>query len=149
MPDLLPSIRASIVAAASVTSELPAYAGSFPVFTRRPVPDAAPTLVVVVNPQVQAGANDGINDLRPIVVHDVVVYGQNGAAAGGVDEYRKVERIGQALQQLFHSHPELVSAAGWSTIDVTASGPSPAPTDDEQTVGRLVSVTTRLAKLLP
>lgn len=146
MPDLLESIRATILGASSVTSELEAYLNSYPVFTRRPVPDDAPPVVVVVNPQFQSGQSDGMRDQRPSLTHDVAVYGPNEPA----ESYRKVERVSHALQQLFHRRPGSVSASGsWTVTDVTAVGPSPAPVDDEETVGRRVEITARLARLTP
>lgn len=143
--DLLPALRAAIAAHAAVTSELAAYAASYPIFTRRPIPDDAPALVVIIGPVIESGRADGIDDQRPILTHDISVYGPNGAA-GTQDAYRAVERIAFAIQQLFHRRPEEVQVAGWQTIDVTARGPSPAPVDDEQTVGRRVEVTSRLAR---
>ena len=145
--DLLPSIRAALAGAAAVTNELAAYLGSYPIFTRRPVPDDAPYPLIVINPVIQAGQGDGIRDQRPALVHDIIAYGTNGLT-GTVDNYRAVERIAFAVQQLFHRNPGAVSASGWSTSDVTALGPFPAPADDEQTVGRRVEITARLARLI-
>ena len=144
--DLLPAIRASLVGDADIIDELTAYAGSYPVFTRRPVPNNAPYPLIVVNPQIQVGQVDGISDQKPILTHDIAVYGRNGMA-GTVDNYRAVERIAFLIHQLFHRRPASVSVSGWGVVDVTALGPFPAPVDDEQTVGRRVEVTARLARL--
>ena len=144
--NLLPAIRASLIGTAAITGELAAYAGSYPVFTRRPVPDDAPYPLIVVNPQIQVGQADGMADQKPVLVHDIAVYGLNGVA-GTTDNYRAVEHIAFLVHQLFHRKPASVSASGWGVVDVTALGPFPAPVDDEQTVGRRVEITARLARL--
>lgn len=143
--DLLPSIRAALIANAPITALLPAYLGSYPVFTRRPVPDDAPLPLIVVNPQIQSGEEDGLTDQRPALTHDIVVYGRSGVD-GGIDHYRTVDDLARRVQQLFHRQRAAVSASGWTITDVTARGPFPAPVDDEQTVGRRVEVTAQLAR---
>lgn len=141
--DLATPIRSALIGASSVTGELTAYKGSFPIFTRRPVPEDAPFPMVVVSSGFQAGEQDGINDQRPVLVRDVLVYGRNDIA----EKYRQVETIAFAVRELFHRQRDSIAVSGWSVVDVLASGPSPAPTDDEQTAGRLVELTVRLARM--
>lgn len=147
MPDLLATLRSALVGSGAVADELPEYAGSLPIFTRRPVPDDAPMPMIIINPQIQAGQADGMRDQRPVIVHDIIAYGRNGTA-GTSDDYRRIERLAHAVQQLLHRRPDrLLPANGWAIIDVVASGPSPAPGDDEQTIARRVEVTVRAARL--
>jgi hypothetical protein len=141
MADVATALRAAIIGAASVTTELAAYAGSFPVFTRRPVPDDAPGLVIIVSPDITQSDEDGLSDARPVIIRDISAYGPNDTAAN----YRKVERIGYALRDLFHRRPTSISVSGWAVARIEAQGPIPAPTDDEQTVGRMVTLAIRLA----
>ena len=42
----------------------------------------------------------------------------------------------------------LLSTGDYNLLDIRASGPRPAPTDDQQTVGRLVELTVRLSRKL-
>jgi hypothetical protein len=140
--DLSVPIRDAIVAETAITDELPAYLGSLPVFTRVPVPDDAPYPLIVVAAQFQGAMDDGINDQRPAIVRDVIVYGKNDTAAN----YRQVEAIAFAVRDLFHSQREAIIVPDWGVIDITAMAPAVAPVDDEQTVGRRVELTVRLAR---
>lgn len=143
MPDLAQALRTAIIGATSVTAELESYLDSFPVFTRRPAPDDAPGLVIFVSPDIVSSDEDGLSDARPVIVRDVSAYGPNTAAS----DYRKVERIGYALRDLFHRRPQAFSISGWKVVRVEVQGPIPAPTDDEQTIGRMITLTIRLARV--
>jgi hypothetical protein len=140
--DITQPIRDAVVAA--MGSSLPVYNGSPPVFTRRPVPSKAPYPMIVISSDVSLTENDGIDDERPIVIRDVAVYGVNDVAGN----YREVEDIAYAVRHLFHRQRESLdlSASTYKVIDIQASGPRMAPTDDQQTVGRLVELTVRLAR---
>lgn len=142
--DLAAPTLAALRAATSVTSELQAYAGSYPIFTRVPVPDDAPDRVVVISPTMHAGEEDGINDQRPVLSNTIATYDVNDPQSSA--NYRAVERIAFAVQQLFHRNRTAITVSGWSVVDITARGPAIAPVDDEQTVGRMVTVTYRLAR---
>lgn len=150
IPDLAAPIRAALVGETDITDLLPAYLGSYPVFTRRPVPDDAPYPMIVVSPDIgdtvtqQAGGSsgDGVRDFRPALERDVVVYGKNEPA----QNYRDVETIARAVRALFHRARTSISVSGWAVVQVTATAPRAAPTDDEQTVGRVVTLTVQLAR---
>lgn len=137
--DLSVPIRDAVIAA--VGSSLPAYNGDAPVFTRRPVPVNAPLPLVVISSDITINDEDGIHDTRLIVVRDVITYGRND-----IDSYRQVEEIAYTLRGAFHRNRLALSLVEWSVVDIRASGPVMAPVDDEQTVGRLVGLTVRLAK---
>ena len=139
-PDLTQPLRAAIVAYAAVTSQLEAYKGSFPVFTKRPVPTDAPYPCIVISQDISNGNEDGINDFRPVVVRDIAVYGLNSQPG----DVRVVEEISYSLRELFHRQKGSLTVAGWSVIDVVVSGPSDAPAEDLIT-GRRVELTVRLA----
>lgn len=140
--DLSAPIRAAIVAESSVTAALPAYLDSYPVFTRVPVPDDAPYPMVVVHAQLDGGNRDGINDQQPTIICDLSAYGRNDTAA----HYRVVEALGHSLRDMFHRKRGVLSVSGWGVTDILATAPSPAPVDDEQTVGRRVELTVMLAR---
>jgi len=138
--DLSVSIRDAVIDA--VGSSLPVYNGGSPVFTRRPVPVGAPFPMVVISSDITMTDEDGVSYLRPVIVRDVITYGRNDTPAS----YRLVEEIAYALRHAFHRNRQSLSVDEWSVIDVRATGPRSAPTDDDQTVGRLVGLTVRLAK---
>lgn len=144
VPDLAVPYRAALVGAAAITDNLLDYYGSYPVFTRAPVPDDAADYypIIVVGAQIQAGEADGMSDQRPVVDRDINVYGRNDTPA----HYRAVETIAFAVHDFLHRAPSAITVSGWVVIDLTALGPDAAPVDDEQTVGRRVTVRARLAK---
>lgn len=144
--DLSQPFRTAIIGSSDITDYMDAYAGSFPVFTKVPVPDDAPNFLVVVHAQIGDGEDDGLSDQRPSIIRDITVYGPNAREPVN-DRYRDVEATAFLIQQLFHRKKTSITVPGWSVVDVLAGGPFPAPTDDEQTVGRRVPVTARLARM--
>lgn len=142
--DLSQPIRAALVGEAAITALLPAYSGGYPIFTRRPAPDDAPYPMVLVSPDIVHEDDDGIDNEQPLITRDVSAYGQNDTADG----YRAVEQIAYAVRDLFHRRPQAITPpTGWSCVSVSARGPIPAPADDENSIGRLVTLRIRLAKL--
>lgn len=137
--DLAAPLRVALVGDSAITNELTAYAGDYPVFTRRPVPEDAPYPMIVVSPDVAIDEQDGINFNRQAQVRDIAVYGKNNSA-----EYRAVETLAYAIRSLFHRNSAAISVSGYNVIDIVTSGPIPAPTDDNQTVGRMVTLTVRM-----
>jgi hypothetical protein len=77
---------------------------------------------------------------------DLAVYGRKGKPGTAQDQTRVVERLGFRLRTHFHRQKFSVQPEGFSVIDVRAGGPVPAPTDDDQTIGRLVSLIVRLRR---
>lgn len=141
--DLSEPLRTALVGASVITSQLTAYKGSFPVFTRRPVDPAAPYPLIVISPNISKTDEDGLTDQRPIIVRDIAVYGLNDTAA----KYNTVVSLADAVHDLFHSQRQSITVTGgWNVVDIRATGPIPAPVDDDMTVARLVSLTVRLAK---
>lgn len=136
-------LRQAVLANSAITSLLAAYKDSYPVFTHRPTPTDADYPVIVISPDIAITDGDGINDFRPIQVRDVIAYGQNDTAA----HYRTVEELGYAIRELFHSNRAAIQVPGWHVVDINCTGPIPAPTDDDQTVARAVSLTIQLARL--
>lgn len=141
-PDLAAPVRAALIGAAAITTALPAYVGGYTVFTRAPVPGDAPYPMVLSATQFEGATADGVSDQRPVIIRDVVVYGKNDTAAN----FRVVDQIAHAVKALFHRKRGSLIVPGWTVVSVFASGPSPAPTDDEQTVGRRVELTVSLAR---
>lgn len=141
-PDVSAPIRAALLAEATVIANLSAYAGSYPVFTRRPVPPDAPERVIMVSPDVSVDDADGIDDQRPRLVRDITIYGLNK----NVTEYRVVETLARAVRDLFHRNRHAITVTDWAVVDIVTRGPMPAPVDDDSEVARLVTLTIQLAK---
>lgn len=140
--DLSEPIRSALVGAASITSQLAAYKGSYPIFTRRPAPTDVTFPIIMVSPDIASTDRDGINYQAPVLERDIAVYGQNDTPA----HYRAVESIAYAVRALFHRRRLALTVPGWGVTNLLARGPIAAPTDDEQSVGRLVSLTVFLSK---
>jgi hypothetical protein len=144
--DLGVPIRKSLLANPDIAGELDQYESEPAVFTRRPVPPDAPDLIVIVNSPYAITDADGLTSDRPIVNLDLAVYGRKGKPGTAQDQTRVVERLGFRLRTHFHRQKFSVQPEGFSVIDVRAGGPVPAPTDDDQTIGRLVSLIVRLRR---
>lgn len=141
--DLAAPIRTAIIGAAAVTAELAAYKGSYPVFTRMPVPEDAPYPLILVSPPADMGNYDGVDDERPILVRNLMVYGSNDTP----EHYRQVETIAFALKDIFHRAWRSISVSGWKVVSIVATDPNAAPVDnDADEVGRRVELTVTLAK---
>lgn len=144
--DLLPALREGVMECVGAIAELDEWKGEPAVFTRRPLPEDAPARLALINPPVAITDADGLTSFRPIVDHDIVVYGRKGMPGSAEDDTRAVERAAFALREHFHRKRFSVQPEGYSVIDVRVTGPSAAPVDDDQTVGRLISVTVRLRR---
>ena len=138
--DLSAPLRTAIIGHTPIASKLGTFNGAPAVFTRRPVPDAYP--LVIVSPDIAVSDQDGISNLRPVVVRDIAAYGLNDTAAN----YRKVEQIGYALRDLFHRRRQSITVTGYRVIDIVAQGPYAAAVDDDTMAGRRVTLQVRLSK---
>jgi hypothetical protein len=144
--DLGPPLRESLMGNPDIALQLEQWSGEPAIFTRRPVPDDAPDLIILINPPASLTDADGLTSDRPIVSLYVAVYGRKGKPGTAEDQSRIVERLGFRIRTHFHRQRFSVQPEGFSVIDVRAGGPVPAPTDDDQTVGRLVSLIVRLRR---
>ena len=141
--DLAVPLRSAIVANSAITAKLTAYGGSFPVFTRRPLPADVPKLVIIVSPDIAQSNTDGLSDQRPVFTRDISIYGKNDSP----QDYRDVEMLAYLIHDLFHRKRNAISVVGWGVSFITAVGPIVAPTDDDNFVGRLVTLNIQLGKL--
>ena len=137
--DIEPALRTAVLADFDIASMLGGYEGEASVHTRRPVPDGAeyPMIVIAAMPVTDA---DLINTSLPVVSADIVAYGQQPA------DYRAISEIGYNLRELFHRNRWAITPTGYRVVEILALGPLPAPTDDETTVARVVTLTIRLQK---
>jgi hypothetical protein len=140
--DLAAPLRRAIVADAEITALLGSFNGDYSVHTRRPIPEAAGLPMIAISPDVSIRDQDGVRDSRPVIVRDIAVYGS------AAEHYRVVEQIGYLIRDLFHRERYAIEVNQYNVIDIVADGPHPAPVDDASEVGRSVTLTIRLAKLI-
>lgn len=131
-------MRAAILDDDALTDGLGGFEGEPAVLTRVPVPAEATYPMIVIPPATVVSDGDGLDASRPILVRDLMVYGQQPA------HFRIVETLGYMLRQKFHRDRFAFTVEGFRVIAVTAQGPTPAPVDDDQTVGRRVGLTIEL-----
>lgn len=144
--DISPALRSAMLATPAIADALEQWKSAPAIFTRRPIPADAPHRIALINPETAISDGDGLISERPIVMRDIAIYGRKAEAGSPLDDTRTIEAVGYAIRSLFHRQRFSFSPSGFSVIDVVARGPFPAPTDDDQTVGRIVSLTVRLRR---
>lgn len=144
--DLGEPLRAALLAAEHIVADLGRWNDEPAIFTRRPVPEDASDPMIIINPPAAITDDDALNSERPIVLIDLATYGRKAAPGTAGDQTRLVERLAYRQRALFHRQKFSVRPEGFSVIGIVATGPIAAPVDDEETVGRLVSLTIRLRR---
>lgn len=144
--NLKPALRTAVMGVSDCVSRLAQWKGEPAVFTRRPVPDDAELPLVIISKPTSVTDQDGLSSDRPVVTHQLAVYGRKGAAGSADDDTRDVEEAAFALRQHFHSNRFSLVPTGYDVIDVRVSGPVDAPVDDDNMVGAVISVTARLRR---
>lgn len=137
--DLSSSFYTAIIGFSDVTALLGEYLGSPSVHTRTPVPVGAEYPMVLVRGPISITNQDFLSSQLPIIVTDIIAYGEQDK------DFRDVETIAYLLQQHFHRQRTAITVSGYNVMDLEVDGPSIAPTDDLDHVGRLISVTTSLS----
>lgn len=135
MIDFSPALRTALINDATVGGLVGEWEDSPAVFTRTPVPADAPMPLVVISPDVSYIDLVALSDERPQVEKDIFVYGDQP------DQYRVVESIARRVYDLFHRTRFSISVAGYNIVLISATGPRPAPVDDENMIGRVVTLT--------
>lgn len=128
------AIRTALVNDATVAGLIGEWENEPAVFTRTPVPADAPMPFIVVPADASNVDVGGLNNEKPNVIKDIMIYGDQP------DHYRIVESIAYRVRELFHRTRFSISVAGYNIVLITATGPIPAPTDDEKLVGRMVTL---------
>lgn len=144
--DLGPAFREAILGESAIADELATFNGEPAFFTRRPVPEEADYPMGLVNPPAAITDEDGLRSDRPVWMGDVLFYGLKGAPGSAEDQTRTVDRLGYRVRNLFHRNRFALSVGGFHVIDIRASGPVPAPVDDDKEIGRAVSLIVRLRR---
>lgn len=136
--DLAAPLYASLSADVAITALLGTFLSGPSIHTRRPVPEEAGYPMLIVSANVGVTDEDGLVSRRPVLVRDIIAYGEQDG------QYRTVEQLGDLLRAKFHRQKNSFTIAGFHVIDVVATGPQPAPTDDFNHVARVVTLTIRL-----
>jgi hypothetical protein len=140
-------IRAAILAEASITDELALWEDEPAVFTRRPAPAGAVPVYAQIAPDISITNDDALISRRPIVVRDISFFGLLGAPGDAGDQYRAVERAAYATRALFHRKRFSLTVAGYSVVEVQASGPIEGPTVNPDLTCRIVTLTIKLREV--
>lgn len=145
--DLGPAIREALLTDAFVATNLSTYDNEPAIFTRRPVPSAAVYPLIICNDPTAITDEDGLRSDRPVWgPGDIAIYGHKAKPGTPEDQTRLVQQIGLRMRRLFHRQKWALQVGGFHVIDIRASGPVPAPVDDDKTVGRIVSLIVRLGR---
>ncbi len=138
--DIAPDIRDALLAEPTIAGLLTDWHSEAAIFTRIPIPEDAAYPYIVISPDIALTDADGLESDRPVVIRDIRIYGQQP------DDYRIIEQLGYLIRDLFHRDRFSIIKTGFDIILITASGPSEAPSSDEETVGRLVTLTINMRK---
>ena len=136
MIDLQPAIRSVILNDVNIIGSFPAYQGSKPIFTRRPVPTDAPYPMIMISQPIANPQNDFVDCDRRTFTYDIAVYGLNDNSTN----YRFVETTANKIAKKFHRLKpyEISLPVGSSLIQSSTIGPLSAVVDDQNKVGRVV-----------
>lgn len=138
--DLSQPLYAALTGISDGITGLATYQGAPAVFTRRPVPIDCGFPLIITAGDVTHGDEDFIADEMASIVRDISVYGSKHA------DYRAVESIALDVRDLFHRNRESLIVSGWHVVDIRCRGPVPTGDDDDQTIGRVVTLQVRLTK---
>lgn len=134
-------IRAALIGNVPIAALLATWEGAPSVHTRRPLPTTADSYpLIAISPDVSYTGADFLNGDMSVVVRDIAIYGKQP------DDYREVEDLGYMVRELFHLEKDALFNAAFHVVSLVASGPSVAPTDDANIVGRMVTLTIRIQK---
>jgi hypothetical protein len=144
--DLGPALREALIGETTISANLSVWDGDPAVFTRRPVPDEAEYPMILLNDPSALSDADGLTSERPIWMGSVAIYGRKAAPGSAEDQTRLVQQLGLRVRRLLHRQKWALQVGGFHVIDIRASGPVPAPVDDDKTIGRIVSLIVRLGR---
>lgn len=137
-PNLGPSLRDAILGSAPIVALLGEFDGESSVHTRRPAPKGAGYPMCMISGDVAITDQDALASFRPVIMRDIAFYGEQPR------HYRDVERLGLLGRDLFHRQRFSLQSEQFHVIDIVASGPIIAPTEDDKIVGRLLMLTIRI-----
>lgn len=142
-PDIAPAALTTLMADAYITSRIGTWKRRPAIYSRRPVPGDAPYPMIIINPNSTVTNFDYLNSIHPWVFRDILVYGQQGEDTKK-SQLRVVDEVAYRIRELFHRKRFALQVEGYNTVNIVATGPQTAPVDDDQSVGRLVSLSVQL-----
>jgi hypothetical protein len=143
--DLSQPLYAALTGVSDGVDGLATYHGAPAVFTKRPVPIDCGFPMIITAGNVTHGDQDFIADEMADIVRDIAAYGTK-ATDSTKDQTRTVEQIALDVRALFHRKRESLIVPGWHVVDIRCKGPVPTGDDDDQTIGRVVSLQVRLTR---
>lgn len=144
--DLHGPIRTAVIEDDVIAPLLGQYMGEPACVTRRPAPKSATRPLCIIDPPRQIGNQDGLVARREVHVINLAFYGDKAEPGTPDDQTRAVEQAAHRAHELFHRNKWAVQGDGFRIIDIVASGPIAGPTDDDQTVARIVPLRLRLGR---
>jgi hypothetical protein len=142
-PDVILSIRDLIVANTAITDLLASYLGAPAVFTRVPVPDAAPYPMITISRNQMQANEDGLDSYRPVLTYEISAHGRNDLPP---TQYRDVGTLGTLIRALFHRRRN-ITLMDWGIIDQRCTGPTELSPVDQITT-RSIRLTIRASILV-
>lgn len=137
MIDLSVSIRKYLLTINSFTDIISNYSTSKAIFNYRPVPNDAVYPMCVVSSASGGGDIDWLNCNRRSIVYHVFIYDNNSEPL----KYINIEKAANIVARSFHRMDvNLLEQVGFKVVSVTASNPFPAPTDDNETIARAITL---------
>lgn len=135
------ALRTALMDETAISGLLGLWEGEPSIHTRRPAPEGALYPMIQLADDMAVGDIDGLKSRRPVVGRDISIYGEQPG------DFRTVADLGWAVRELFHRKPRAISVAGYQVVNITASGPMPAPTSDQKLCGVMVALTITLRDL--
>lgn len=137
MIDLSISIRKYLLSLPEFTNYISDYHNSYSVFTYRPVPKDAQYPMCIISSAAGGGDMDMLACHMRTIDYHVILYDQNSEPT----KYINLERIANLVARSFHRvNTNLLEQDGFQVVSVTASNPFPAPTDDNETIARAITL---------
>lgn len=145
--DLDEALRDAICDPANgMSADLGTYMNEPSAFPYRPVPREATKPICIINPPSSVTDMDGLTARREIHVRTLGFYGVKASPGSPEDQSEKVDDLARRARDYFHRNKWAVQGDGFRIIDIVATGPIPGPTDDDETIARLVTLRLRLGR---
>ena len=137
MIDLSIAIRKHLLTIQDFIDIIAPYKNSYSVFTYRPVPEDATYPMSVISTTLGGADSDYINCFKRNIQYNVIVYDKNLSP----QNYVNIENVANSIARSFHRlSPTSLDLSGVKVVSVTASNPFPAPTDDNETIARAITL---------
>lgn len=137
MIDLSVAIRKHLLTIQDFVDIIANYNNSESIFTYRPVPQDAPYPMCIISTTLGGNDSDYINCFKRNILYNVIIYDKNLTP----NQYVNIERAANTVARSFHRmNPTSLDIQGVRVVSVTASNPFPAPTDDNETIARAITL---------